>query len=105
VEEVGLPEVLNDRLLDRPLEGEVELLERLAGWEPCGFDPPLATVRLSGGDLGAEQHLGEPFIAPRLFAGAVGEHRQRPGRRRGFERSEQVRELGRGLGHAGISRS
>ena len=34
VEKVKLDEVLNDRLLDRALEVEVELLDRLAGREP-----------------------------------------------------------------------
>jgi hypothetical protein len=35
VQEVELAEVLDHLLLDRALEGEVELLERLAGGEPC----------------------------------------------------------------------
>jgi hypothetical protein len=39
-------------------------------------------------------------VAPLLFAGAIGELGQRPGRRRGFERAEQVRELGRRAAHA-----
>ena len=44
VQEVELPEMLNDRLLDAALEGEVELLQRFAGGEPGGLDPPLAAV-------------------------------------------------------------
>src|SRR5436305_817583 len=36
VEEVELPEMLNDRLLDAALEGEVELLQGFAGREPGG---------------------------------------------------------------------
>jgi hypothetical protein len=47
--------VLDDLLLDRALEGEVELLERLASREPCGFDPQLAaggSVRLTVDVLG-----------------------------------------------------
>ena len=105
MEEVELPEVLDHRLLDRALEGEVELLERLAGGEPGGLDPALTAVAVAGGDLGAEQHLGEALIAPLLLAGPVSQRRQRPGGGRCFQRPEQVRELGRGLGHAGISAS
>ena len=105
VEEVELAEVLDHGLLDAALEGEVKLLQRFAGGEPRGLDPTLAAVALAGGDLGAEQDLGEALIAPLLFAGAVGEHRQRPRGRWRFERAEEVRELGRGLGHAGIRAS
>ena len=39
VQEVELAEVLDHLLLDGALEGEVELLERLAGGEPGGADP------------------------------------------------------------------
>ena len=39
VQEVELPEMLDDLFFDGALEGEVELLERLSGGEPCGFDP------------------------------------------------------------------
>ena len=66
VQEVELAEVLDHLLLDRALEGEVELLERLAGGEPRGADPGLAAVRLACGDLGGEQRLSEPLIAPFL---------------------------------------
>ena len=38
--------------------------KRLAGGEPGGLDPALAAVAVAGGDLGAEQHLGEALIAP-----------------------------------------
>jgi len=51
VQEIELSEVLDDGLLHRPLEGEVELLERLAGREPRGLDPPLAAVTVARGDL------------------------------------------------------
>jgi hypothetical protein len=47
VEEVELAEVLDDLALDRALEGEVELLERLAGREARGLDPALAAVALA----------------------------------------------------------
>ncbi len=80
--------------LDRALEGEVELLERLAGGEAGGLDPCLAAVAVAAVDLGLQQHGGELLIAPLLCAGAVGELGQRPGRRRRLERPEQVRELG-----------
>jgi hypothetical protein len=93
VEEVELPEVLDHLLLDGALEGEVELLQCFAGGEPGGLDPPLTAVTLAGGDLGPEQDLGEPLIAPLLLTGTVGEHRQRPRGRWRLERPEQVREL------------
>ena len=48
VEEVELAEVLDHRLLHRALEGEVELLERLAGGEAGGLDPALAAVAVAG---------------------------------------------------------
>ena len=48
VQEVELAEVLDHRLLDRPLEGEVEHLQRFAGREPGGADPAFAAVRLAG---------------------------------------------------------
>jgi hypothetical protein len=66
VQEVELPEVLDHLLFDRALEGEVELLERLAGGEPCGFDPQLAAGGVPGGDLGGQQRFGEPLVAPFL---------------------------------------
>src|SRR5439155_13265976 len=66
VEEVELAEVLDHRLFDRALEAEVELLEGLAGREAGGLDPGLAAVAIAGGDLGAEQDLGEPLVAPSL---------------------------------------
>ena len=82
VQEVELAEVLDHRLLHRALEGEVELLQRFAGGEPGGLDPALTAVAVAGGDLGAEQHLGEALIAPGLLPGPVSERRQRPARRR-----------------------
>jgi hypothetical protein len=52
VEEVELAE-MNDRgLLDRALEGEVELLERLVGGEARGLDAGLAAVAVAAVDLG-----------------------------------------------------
>ena len=101
-----MSEVLDHGLLHRALEGEVELLQGLAGGEPRGLDPAFPAVAFPGGDLGPEQHFGEALIAPLLLAGAVGEHRQRASRGRRFQRAEEMRELGGGLGHqAGISAS
>ena len=94
VQEVELAEVLDDLALDRALEGEVELLERLAGGEARGLDAALAAVALARGDLGREQRLGEALIAPLLLARALGELRQRARGGRRLERAEQVRELG-----------
>jgi hypothetical protein len=62
---------------DRGLEGEVEVLQRLAGGEPGGLDPGLAAVAVAAVDLGLQQRGGELLIAPVLGAGAVGELGQR----------------------------
>ena len=83
------------RLIER-LEGEVELLERLARREARGLDAGLAAVAVAAVGLGLQQRRGELLIAPFLGAGAVGELGQRPRRGRRLERAEQVRELGRG---------
>jgi hypothetical protein len=48
VEEVELSEVLDDCLLHAALEGEVELLKRLAGGKPRGLDPALAAMAVAG---------------------------------------------------------
>jgi hypothetical protein len=47
VQEVELAEVLDHLAADRALEGEVELLERLAGREAGRLDARLAAVRLA----------------------------------------------------------
>src|SRR5207245_9811906 len=47
VQEVQLAEVLDHLLLDGALEGEVELLERLAGGEAGRLDPALAAAGLA----------------------------------------------------------
>jgi hypothetical protein len=52
VKEVELPEMLDHGLLDRALEGEVELLERFAGREPGCFDPSFAAVAVTSVDFG-----------------------------------------------------
>ena len=93
-EEVELAEVQHRVAAERGLEGEVELLERLAGGEARGLDPGLAAVAVAAVDLGLQQRGGELLIAPLLGAGAVGELGQRPRRGRRLERAEQVRELG-----------
>jgi hypothetical protein len=104
VQEVELAKMLDHRLAHRALEGEVELLERLAGRKLRRLDPALAAVGLAGRDLGGKQCLGKALIAPALLAGALGELWQRPGRRRRLQRPEQVGELG-GVAHAGIRAS
>ena len=90
--------------LTEALEGEVELLKRLARREAGRLDPALAAVGLTGGDLGGEHHLREALVAPLLLAGALGELGQRPGCGRRLQGAEEVRELRR-LAHAGISAS
>jgi hypothetical protein len=103
VQEVELSEVLDDRLFHAALEGEVELLQRLAGGEPRGLDPPFAAVTVARGHLRCEQRLGEALIAPLLLARAVGQLRQRPRGGWGLQRAEQVRQLRGGPAHAGIN--
>jgi hypothetical protein len=100
VQEVELPEVLDHLFLDAALEGEVELLKRLVGGEPGGADPQPPAGGLTRGELGREQRLGEPLIAPLLLACALGQLRQRPGRRGRFHRPEQMRQLRRAAAHA-----
>ena len=99
-EEVELAEVQHRVAADRGLEGEVELLERLAGGEAGGLDAALAAVAVAAVGLGLQQRGGELLIAPLLGAGAIGELGQRPGRGRRLERAEQVRELGARAAHA-----
>jgi hypothetical protein len=82
VQEVELPQVLDDLAADRALEREVELLERLAGGEAGGLDARLAAVRLPRGHLGGEQQLGEALVAPAFLTGALRQLGQRPGRGR-----------------------
>jgi len=82
------------------LEGEVELLERLAGREPRGLDPRLAAVAVAAVGLGLEQRGGELLEGPLLGAGAVGELRQRAGGGGRLELPEQMRELAGGARHA-----
>ena len=95
-EEVELAEVQDRGLLDRALEAEVELLQRLSGGEARGLDPALAAVAVAAVGLGLQQRGGEVLIAPVLGAGALGELGQRARRGRGFEGAEQVREFAGG---------
>jgi hypothetical protein len=71
VQEVELAEVLDDLLLDRALEGEVELLEGLSGGKPGGLDAVLAAVGLPGCELGREDGLKETLVRPGLLPGAL----------------------------------
>src|SRR3954453_14585607 len=105
VQEVELAEMLDDGLLDAALEGEVEFLQRLAAGEAGGLDAALAAVAVARGDLRGEQRFSEALIAPLLLAGALGERGQRPGCRGRLQRAEQVRQLGCGPAHAGITAS
>jgi len=75
VEEVELAEVLDDLPLERALEAEVELFERLAGGEARRLDPRLAAMALARGDLGCEQRLSEALVAPVFLAGPIRELR------------------------------
>jgi hypothetical protein len=92
-EEVELAEVQHRLALERGLEGEVELLQRLAGREARRLDPGLAAVAVAAVGLGLQQRGGELLVGPLLSTGAIGELRQRPSGRGRFELAEQVREL------------
>jgi hypothetical protein len=99
-QEVQLGEVQHRVATQAALEGEVELLDRLARREPGGLDPCLAAVAVAAIDLRLQERRRELLIAPLLLAGAVGELGQRPGRRRRLQRPEQMREFGRRAAHA-----
>jgi hypothetical protein len=103
-QEVELAEVEHERFLDRALEAEVELLECFAGGEAGLLDPALAAVRVPRCDFRCEQRFGETLVAPLLGARPLGQLGQRVCCRRGFQRPEQVGELGLAA-HAGISAS
>jgi hypothetical protein len=68
-EEVELAEVQDGLALQRGLEGEVELLERLARREAGGLDARLAAVAVAAVGLGLEERGGELLIGPLLLAG------------------------------------
>jgi len=72
VQEVELAQMLDHLLPDRALEGEVELLERLAGREAGGLDPRLAAVALARGHLGREHRLEEALVGPLLLPRPLG---------------------------------
>jgi hypothetical protein len=55
------------------LEGEVELLDRLARRKPCGLDPGLAAVAVAAVGVGLRQRGGKLLIGPLLLAGTLGE--------------------------------
>ena len=94
----------DERLLHGALKAEVELLERLSGGEAGLLDAALAAVRVSRGDLGLEQRLGEALVTPLLLAGALSELGQRACGGRRLQSAEEMRELGL-RGQAGISAS
>jgi hypothetical protein len=94
-EEVELAEVEDERLLNGALEAEVGLLEGLAGGEAGLLDPCLAAVRITGGDLGLKQRLGELLVAPLLLAGALSTSGMRSGSGRATVSSSASRSTGR----------
>ena len=64
------------------LEGEVELLQGLAGGEAGGLDAALAAVAVAAVDLGLEQRCGELLKAPLLARGRGRRAWAAPARRR-----------------------
>src|SRR4051794_40828751 len=100
VQEVELAEVNDRGLLDRALEGKVELLQRLVRREARLLDAGLAAVAVAAVDLGLKDGGDELLVAPLVLAGALDERGQRPRSGRRLEGAEQVRELGGRAGHA-----
>ncbi len=102
-DEIQGPEVRNRVALEGPLEGEVEVLEGLAGREPRRLDAPLAAVVLAGGDLTLQAGGEELLVGPGLGSCPFGEPVDRSRQRRCLERAAQIGEitggLGGGLGH------
>jgi hypothetical protein len=95
-QEVELSEMQDRGLLDRALEGEVELLQRLARWEARRLDATLAAVGVAAVGLGLQQRGREVLVAALLGPRAVGELGQRARRGWRLQCPEQVRELARG---------
>jgi hypothetical protein len=92
-EKVQLGEVQHRVAAQRGLEGEVQLLDRLAGGKAGGLDAGLAAVAVAAVDLGFQQRGGELLIASLLLARAIGELGQRPRRGRCLQRAKQMREF------------
>ena len=65
-EEIQLGEVQDGLAAQRRLEGEVELLDRLAGREARGLDAGLAAVAVAAVGLGLQERRREVLIAPFL---------------------------------------
>ena len=94
VQEVELAQALDDLALDRALEGEAELLERLARGQARGLDAALAAVALAARRPRSRARLrrsADSSTAPRAHGRRASGQGAGGGRR--LERPEQVREL------------
>jgi hypothetical protein len=66
------------------LEGEVEVLDGLAGWEPCRFDAEFPGVGLTSGNLAFEAGGEELFVGPFFLSGPFCQPPETPGPLRGL---------------------
>jgi hypothetical protein len=82
----------------RTLEGEVKVIERLAGREPRGADAAFAAMVLTCRNFTFETRGEELFMRPALGAGALGEAVDGACKRRRFQRSTEIRDVGGRLG-------
>jgi hypothetical protein len=94
-QEVELGEVGDELLADRPLEGEVEVVQGLDGRQPGRLDSGCPTRGLPRNDLLLEHGGQVTLVVPALGAGPLG---QRPGRSPDawrLQHAGEVDELGR----------
>jgi hypothetical protein len=97
-DEIEGAEVGDDVSLQRALEAEVEVLERLSRWEPGGADAALAAVVLAGGNFTLQARGEELFMRPALGPCPLRESFDCMGERRCFQSPAQVGDVGRRLG-------
>ena len=64
-------EVFDESAIERWLRCEVELLERLARWQPGEPQPALEAALLGRGDFGGEQVGEEPRVAGLVAFGGL----------------------------------
>jgi len=93
-DEVEGAEVRDDIAFEGTLEGEVEVLECLAGGEPRGADASFTAVVLAGGDFTFETRGEELLMRPGLGPGPFREPFDRSGKRRRLERATEVGDVG-----------
>ena len=94
--EVESAEMRDDIAFERTLEGEVEILEGLAGGEPCRADAAFAAVVLAGGDFAFETRGEGLLMGPALGLARSSGPFERLGERHCLGRAAEVCNVGRG---------